>query len=100
MAPREIKTTSRGLRTEFEQSISGDIVRALVELITNSDDSYTRAGKDGPIVVSFGKPGKRSNKQIVPISVTDHAEGMNEKEMSVAADVGVETSGFASKKTI
>lgn len=99
--PREIRTTSRGLRTEFEQSISGDIIRALVEIITNADDSYTRAGKDGPIHVEFGKPGRTTrDKHITLVSVTDYAEGMNEKEMSVAADVGVETSGFARKKTI
>jgi Histidine kinase-, DNA gyrase B-, and HSP90-like ATPase len=98
--PREIRTTSRGLRTEFEQSISGDIVKALVEVVTNSDDSYTRAGKDGPIDIRFGKPRTGAQKHITPVSITDHAEGMNEKDMSLAADVGVEASGFAKKKTI
>src|SRR5260370_40175640 len=97
--PREIKTTSRGHRTEFEQSISGDIIRALVELITNADDSYTRADRDGPIVVNFGKAGKAA-KDVTPVSVTDQAEGMSESEMSTAADIGVEASGFATKKTI
>jgi hypothetical protein len=94
--PRRINVTSRGLRTEFEQSITGDIVRALVEIVTNADDSYKRAGKDGPIYIEFGK----LRKNIYPVSVTDNAEGMSEKNMSRAADVGVETSGFASKKTI
>lgn len=98
--PREIRATSRGLRTEFEQSISGDIIRALVEIVTNADDSYTRAGKQGPIFIAFGKPGRGATKNVSPVSVTDHAEGMNEKEMSSAADVGVETSGFAKKNTI
>jgi hypothetical protein len=98
--PREIRTTSRGLRTEFEQSVSGDIIRALVEIVTNADDSYTRGDKQGPIFIEFGKPGKGVAKNIYPVSVTDHAEGMNEKEMSTAADVGVESSGFAKKKTI
>src|SRR5438093_5010007 len=98
--PREIRTTSRGHRTEFEQSMSGDIIRALVELITNADDSYTRAGKDGPITVAVGKPGRGREKDITPVSVTDHAEGMTESDMSSAADLGVEASGFAKKKTI
>lgn len=94
--PRKINVTSRGLRTEFEQSINGDIVRALVEIVTNADDSYTRAGKDGPIYIEFSK----LRKNIYPVSVTDNAEGMNENDMSLGADVGGETSGFASKKTI
>lgn len=98
--PREIRTTSRGHRTEFEQSMSGDIIRALVELITNADDSYTRGGTDGPIAVAFGKPGRGSERDISPVSVIDHAEGMTESDMSSAADLGVEASGFAKKKTI
>lgn len=98
--PREIKTTSRGHRTEFEQSINGDIIRALVEIITNADDAYTRAETDGPIFIVFGRPGKGPAKDISPVSVTDHAEGMTEADMSAAADIGVEASGFAKKKTI
>jgi hypothetical protein len=98
--PREIRTTSRGYRTEFEQSINGDIIRALVEIITNSDDSYTVAEKNGPITITFSRPARGSRHGIADVSVTDHAGGMTEAEMSHAADIGVESSGFAKTKTV
>ena len=62
MAPRifeEIKQHGRTLRQSAEQAIRKDIIRVLVELITNSDDSYNdmeKAGHEhsGKIIIDVG----------------------------------------------
>jgi len=98
---RELKTSSRGFKTEFEQSIQGDIVKALVELITNSDDSYTRAGRDGPIHVRFEGYESGCPLGTVRVAVVDQAEGMTEDQIEYAlGEVGGATSGFSSRKSI
>ena len=37
---KKIKHHNRALRQDAEQAIRKDVIRALVELITNSNDSY------------------------------------------------------------
>ncbi|HUW11641.1 MAG TPA: ATP-binding protein [Anaerolineae bacterium] len=98
---RELRTSSRGYRTEFEQSIQGDIVRALVELITNSDDSYTRAKRDGPINVVFEGHQRGDPRKTERVSVTDQAQGMTEDQIDAAlGEVGGSTSGFSAHKSV
>jgi hypothetical protein len=65
--------TTRRIRTAMQ----GNVIRALVELITNSDDSYRRLEdenirKKGLIELSYGKDGYRGL-----FAVRDYASGMS-----------------------
>ena len=82
-------------RQQADQAIKRDLVRALVELITNSDDSYRRMERqgvavNGQILVEIQR---RRNGSVV--RVTDFAEGMDggtlDRAVGTYAD---ETSGF------
>jgi hypothetical protein len=98
---RELKMDPRGFRTEFEQSIQGDIVKALVELITNSDDSYKRANRNGPIRVIFEGHQRGDPRGTERVTVVDEAEGMNEREIGEGLGVvGASTSQFARHKSV
>jgi len=80
-----------------EKAMKGDISRGLVELITNSDDSYGRIedkGKrvDGGILIAIER--RRKGKCSL-IKVHDRAQGMSLDEMvSKLKRVGGLTSGF------
>jgi hypothetical protein len=77
-------------------AMKGDIVRALVELITNADDAYgvTALGSNAssqPIHIHIER--KRKSPSI--ISVTDNATGMSAEEMRAKlTQPGNRTSGF------
>lgn len=45
MAEIELKVASRYIRRQFEKAIGKSIIKLLTELITNSDDSYSRLGE-------------------------------------------------------
>ena len=81
-------------RQQADQAIKRDVIRALVELITNSDDSYRRLesrGKevDGRITIEV----LRKRQQSV-FRVTDYAEGMDGNALDQALGVYAEdTSG-------
>jgi len=89
--------TGRAFSQDAEEAMGGRIEKALVELITNADDSYARLeeaerlfGK-GRILVEVEHRRKRSWK----IAVRDRAEGMTGKEMKAGlAVLGGRTSGF------
>ena len=82
-------------RQQADQAIKRDVIRALVELITNSDDSYRRLesrGKevDGRITIEV----LRKRQQSV-FRVTDYGEGMDGQALDQALGVyAEETSGF------
>lgn len=83
-----------------ERAMKGDIVRGLVELITNADDSYgeielNHLKTSGEIIISVER--KRKNSTI--ITITDKAEGMELEEMvSKLSRVGGITSKFLEAK--
>ena len=87
-------------RQQADQAIKRDVIRALVELITNSDDSYRRLesrGKevDGRIMIEV----LRKRQQSV-FRVTDYAEGMDGNALDQALGVYAEdTSGFTEGQT-
>ena len=92
MTPRIIEKivhASRALRQEAEQAIRKDIIRALVELITNSDDSYRdleKAGHNhsGKIIIDVATIDKKKR-----IRIRDEAEGMSlEKLINVLKEYG------------
>jgi hypothetical protein len=72
----DLEYTARAFAQDAQEAMRGDVVRGLVELITNSDDAYQ--GKSGPITISI-KPGPDSFKAIV--SVSDKAGGLIGEQM-------------------
>lgn len=93
---REIKVDKRVLKQLSDSAIKKEPVRALVELITNSDDSYRRlegSGKtvDGTIIIEI----IRKKKTHSTIRVFDYAEGFDTDKMEErVGGFGVNTSGF------
>lgn len=97
----KITPSARYIKQNMNKAIRGDVVRGLVELITNSDDSYKRIEQNegkpsGGIVIEV----ERGQKSSV-IKVRDRAEGMTLREVkSKIATMGELTSGFEVGKTI
>jgi len=86
----KITYTGRAFAQDAELAMSGDIVRALVELITNADDAYGQA--DGDVVVEI----TRNEGEPVAVSVRDNAKGLTLEELENCFSVlGGVTSGFA-----
>jgi len=78
----------------------GDAVRALLELITNSDDSYRRLeaqglAHEGVIEVLYEKDGVRGR-----FSVRDAGEGMSYDTVSAFRRYGAATSGFKDGQSV
>ena len=94
---RRLKYADRFARQQADQAIKKDLIRALVELITNSDDSYNRLeshgiATDGRILIDIQR--KRRGSTIV--QVTDFGEGMDGDKLDLAVGTyAEETSGFA-----
>jgi hypothetical protein len=77
MAAQEIEIAQRYVKFSAGHAIK-DIFDALVELITNSDDSYVLAGKEeGRIQIEIG----RHTREPSIIRVADRAQGLNAAEM-------------------
>ena len=92
---RKLQYADRVAIQQADQAIRKDVLRALVEIITNSNDSYSRlddAGfhASGEIMIDVWR--KRSNSVI---RVRDFAEGMNAIHMDkVVGTYGEATSGL------
>ena len=91
--------TKRGFSQDAQEAMRSDIYRALVELITNSDDSYarleSREGRrmNGRIRIEIERR-QHSNWTLI---VRDRAEGMSDKEMKEKlTPIGGQTSEFDS----
>ncbi len=86
---------------QADQAIKRDIVRALVELITNSDDSYRRLEarqqqRTGQIIVEFQR--RRVN---TVLRVIDFAEGLDGATLDRVLQVYAEdTSGFSQGENV
>lgn len=99
MAPRifeEIKQHGRTLRQSAEQAIRKNIIRVIVELATNSDDSYNdmeKAGHEhsGKIIIDVGTIKKKKS-----IRIRDEAEGMSLKKLVEVLKVygGIQSSSY------
>lgn len=83
-----LRATKRSVSQDAEAALKNDPIRALIELITNSDDAYQdRSGKI-TIKVERGSPTWK-------FSVLDRARGMTEQEMEEKLlAMGGRTSGF------
>jgi anti-sigma regulatory factor (Ser/Thr protein kinase) len=98
---RRLQYADRVALQQADQAIRKDVLRALVEIITNSNDSYARlehAGQpvSGEIVIEVQRKHKNSL-----IRVRDHAEGMdNERMDKVVGTYGEATSGLKEDKHV
>lgn len=99
MTVYDLKMSGRQFRREFDNAIKGNIIRALTELITNSDDSYSRLPDDGAnsnqgIRILFDRPSRT-------IQVVDNAEGIDDQDMvKKFVEYGGATSGLAEGKSV
>lgn len=85
MSSRLIKQLSQG-------TIQGPI-DAIVELVTNSEDSYTRLSKNGDIEILFRVLKKPEKRRKAVLGVRDEAEGMTYKKLHESLEFGPRTSG-------
>ncbi len=92
---RKLQYADRVALQQADQAIRKDVLRALVEIITNSNDSYTRLddrGKpaSGEIMIDVWRKHKNS-----VIRVRDFAEGLDDVRMDkVVGTYGEATSGM------
>jgi hypothetical protein len=92
---RKLQYADRVALQQADQAIRKDVLRALVEIITNSNDSYSRledSGKSasGEIMIDVWRKHKNSI-----IRVRDFAEGMDDARMDkVVGTYGEATSGM------
>jgi HSP90 family molecular chaperone len=86
---------------QADQAIRKDVFRALVEVITNCNDSYSRLEQagwsvGGEIIIEV----QRKHKNSV-IRIFDHAEGMTDSRMDkVVGTYGEATSGIKEDKHV
>jgi hypothetical protein len=97
----DLKTTRRYRRQNMTKAMRGKIERGLVELITNSDDSYRdleETGLPAPGKIRIEVERKR-HAHLSIIRVRDRANGMSDEEMyHKIGVVGERTSGFEKGK--
>jgi len=89
----QVEYTERAFNQDASEAMRGDIVRGLIELITNSDDSYQKMGlkKAGKIRVHVEHRKNRDWKVIV----LDRAVGIEDLKASIIR-IGAQTSDFHS----
>ncbi|MFA5292578.1 MAG: ATP-binding protein [Phycisphaerae bacterium] len=96
-----IKVDVRHTMRNIRQAMQGNVIRALVELITNSDDSYIRQEskgrtENGSIEIIYKKDGYRGI-----FAVRDHAEGMSIDDVeNNLTGYGSATSGMQTGKKV
>ncbi len=101
MSSRKLQYADRVALQQADQAIRKDVFRALVEVITNCNDSYSRLEQagwsvDGEIIIEVHR--KRTNSII---RVRDHAEGMSDSRMDkVVGTYGEATSGIKEDKHV
>lgn len=90
MGRNRVRYGSRAFQQDASNAMKGDIVRGLIELITNCDDAY---GDDsqGKIRIEV----ERRRNAPWRVIVRDRARGMTKTRMAQAiGDIGMRTSGF------
>ncbi|MBN8579893.1 MAG: ATP-binding protein [Anaerolineae bacterium] len=98
---RKLQYADRVAIQQADQAIRKDVFRALVEIITNSNDSYLRLEQagwsvSGEIYIDVLRRHKNST-----IRIWDNAEGMNDARMDkVVGTYGEATSGIKEDKNV
>jgi len=93
MPKQEIKIdyTERAFEQDANDAMRGDVIRGLIELITNCDDAYGNRAGNIRIVVTRPK----NTTDHVELSVGDSAKGLAPEEMKRAFTLlGAQLSGF------
>jgi len=96
-----IEADPRHIARRIKTAMQGNTIRALVELITNADDSYIRIEEEyininGTIEISYKKEGYSGL-----FAVRDNAEGMsNEDICNSFKKYGAATSGMKTGKRV
>ena len=84
--------TGQGFEQDAGQAMSSDVIRGLIELITNADDAYGK--RIGEIRVEVFRP--KSLKDAVVVAVRDNAIGLSVDAMERNfSTLGGDLSGFA-----
>ncbi|MBI5030690.1 MAG: ATP-binding protein [Chloroflexi bacterium] len=98
---RKLEYDDRFALQQADQAIRKDVIRALVELVTNCNDSYHRLEDAGVKVnglIAIEVLSKRENSLI---RIRDFAEGMNGEQMqSAVGTYGGATSGFSDGRSV
>ena len=90
MGSRRVSYGARAFKQDASNAMKGDIVRGVIELITNCDDAY---GDDTQGKIRVEVEHRRSAPWRVV--VRDRAKGMRKSRMeSAIGDIGARTSGF------
>ena len=76
----QLKYTQRGFQQDAEEAMKGDVMRALIELITNVDDAYNGEGQ-GHIEIVFNKSTEPYKGVFI---VRDKAGGLDGSKMEIA----------------
>lgn len=85
--------TGRAFHQDASEAMRGDIVRGLIELITNSDDAYVSNGPNATGKIAIEVEHRRA--QPWKVVVRDRAKGMRANEMREKfVSLGGRTSGF------
>ena len=101
MSSRKLQYADRVALQQADQAIRKDVFRALVEVITNCNDSYSRLEQagwavGGEIIIDV----QRKHKNSI-IRERDHAEGMTDSRMDkVVGTYGEATSGLKEDKHV
>ena len=73
-----LERTARAFMLDASEAMRGDIIRAIVEYVTNADDAYTRKGSKGRILIEVEH---RRRSEPWKVTVRDRATGMSLGEM-------------------
>jgi hypothetical protein len=91
---QQIQYTKDAFEQDSGQAMKNDVIRALIELITNSDDAYARIAQTGKIEIIIRRWTQKDKP--VEITVRDAATGLTpEKMVECFAVMGGNQSGFA-----
>jgi histidine kinase/DNA gyrase B/HSP90-like ATPase len=86
--------TRRAFGQDSAEALGRDLVRGIIELVTNSDDAYARLGIRGKVWIGVEHTRGRDT---YPLIVRDRAGGMRLDEMRTAlTNIGERTSEFES----
>lgn len=93
----QVKYTARAFEQDAVQAIRGDVVRALIELVTNADDAYGAA--EGEIRIEVERPAGATDE--TRITVRDRARGLDAAGLEESfAVLGARRSGFEEGKAV
>ena len=99
----KVNDSIRKKNRDLKSALGNDIIRYIVEILTNADDSYKRLGENvtGPIYINFSeeKRGKYKQGDNYVIQIIDNAEGMtSESLMRIFTEYGGDNANGDSSK--